>query len=63
MLGALAPLAVPTWLGASWLEPPALASLRYLNETIEATMASSPAASFRRERPRRNFIVYEGGRS
>ena len=63
MLGALAPLAVPTWLGASWLEPPALGSLRYLVETIEPTMASSPAASFRREQPRRNFIVYEGGRS
>ena len=63
MLGALAPLGVPTWLGASRLEPPALASLRYLIETIEPTMASSPAASFRSEQPRRNFIVYEGGRS
>jgi hypothetical protein len=63
MLGALAPLTVPTWLGASRLEPPALASLRYLIETIEPTMASSPAASFRREQPRQNFVVYEGGRS
>src|SRR5262249_48781521 len=63
MLGALAPLAVPTWLGASRLQPPALGSLRYLLETIEPAMASSPSGSFRHQQPRRNFIVYEGGRS
>jgi hypothetical protein len=63
MLGVLAPLAVPTWLGASRLQPPALGSLRYLVESIEPTRASSPAVPFRRPQPRRNFIVYEGGRS
>jgi len=63
MLGALAPLAVPAWLGASRLEPPALGSLRYLVETIEPTIASSPVASSRRKRPRPNLVVYEGGRS
>jgi hypothetical protein len=63
MLGALAPLAVPTWLGASWLEPPVLGSRRYLIEAIEPMMSSSPLAPFRREQPRRNFTVYQGGRS
>ena len=59
MLGALTPLAAPTWLGASRLEPPALDNLRYL---IEPAMASSPALPFKREQPRRNFVVYQGGR-
>jgi hypothetical protein len=63
MLGALAPLAVPVWLGASRLEPPALGSLRYLTETIEPAVPSPPAAPFEREPPRRDFVVYEGGRS
>jgi hypothetical protein len=62
MLGALAPLAVPPWLGASRLEPLALGSRRYLIEAIEPTIDSSPTTSFRREQQRRNFIVYEGGR-
>ena len=56
MLGALAPLAVPAWLGASWLEPLELGSLRYLTEETEPAMASPapalfnrvPAAEFRR---------------
>ena len=63
MLGALAPLAVPVWLGASRLEPPSLGSLRYLSETLEPAVPSSAAVSFRREQPRRDFVVYEGGRS
>jgi len=35
MLGALAPLAAPVWLGSSRLDPPLLGSLRYLIETLE----------------------------
>jgi hypothetical protein len=63
MLGALAPLAIPTWLGANRLEPPALISWRYLTEATESTMDSSPITSSGPERRRRNFVVYEGGRS
>jgi hypothetical protein len=63
MLGALAPLAVPVWLGASRLEPLSLGSLRYLAETLEPAAPSRLAASLGREQPRRDFVVYEGGRS
>jgi hypothetical protein len=62
MLGALAPLAVPVWLGSSRLDPPSLGSLRYLIETLEPAAPSLPAVSFGPEQPRRDFVVYEGGR-
>lgn len=62
MLGALAPLTVPVWLGSSRLDPPSLGSLRYLIETLEPAAPLLPAASFGREQPRRDFVVYEGGR-
>jgi hypothetical protein len=62
MLGALAPLAVPAWLGASRLEPLSLGSLRYL-AALEPAVPSRLAASVGREQSRRDFIVYEGGRS
>jgi hypothetical protein len=64
MLGALAPLAVPGWLGASRLEPPSLGSLRYLTEAYdEQATPARAAAPFAHEQPRRDFVVYEGGRS
>jgi hypothetical protein len=63
MLGTLAPLAVPVWLGASRLDPPTLGSLRYLTETLEPAVVSPPAAALGAEQPRRDFVVYEGGRS
>ena len=63
MLGALAPLAVPVWLGASHLEPPSLGSLRYLTETLGPAVVSPSAVPFGREQARRDFVVYEGGRS
>src|SRR5262249_4290284 len=63
MLGALAPLAVPVWLGASRLDPLSLGSLRYLAETLEPAVVSPPEPAFGREQPRRDFVVYEGGRS
>jgi hypothetical protein len=62
MLGALAPLAVPAWLGASRLEPLSLGSLRYL-AALEPAVPSRLAASVGREQLRRDFVVYEGGRS
>jgi hypothetical protein len=63
MVGALAPLAAPVWLGSSQLDPPSLGSLRYLAEAIEPTTPLPPPASIAREHPRRDFVVYEGGRS
>jgi hypothetical protein len=63
MLGALAPLAVPVWLGSSRLDPPSLGSLRYLIETLEPAAPSPSPVPFGREQPRRDFVVYEGGRS
>jgi hypothetical protein len=63
MLGALAPLAVPVWLGSSRLDPPSLGSLRYLIETLEPAAPLLPVAPFGHEQPRRDFVVYEGGRS
>ena len=63
MLGALAPLAAPVWLGASRLEPLALGSLRYLAAAREVSGPSPFAASSGRRHPRRDFVVYEGGRS
>jgi hypothetical protein len=63
MLGALAPLAVPVWLGASRLDPLSLGSLRYLAEALQPLAPSRLAASFGHEQARRDFVVYEGGRS
>jgi hypothetical protein len=63
MLGALAPLAVPVWLGASRLEPLTLGSLRYLAAALEPVGPSRLAATLAREQRQRGFVVYEGGRS
>ena len=37
--------------------------LRYLIETLEPAASLLPGASFGHEQPRRDFVVYEGGRS
>ena len=63
MLGALAPLAVPVWLGASRLEPLSLGTPRYLLGALRPAGPSRLAASLAREEQRRGFVVYEGGRS
>jgi len=63
MLGALAPLAIPVWLGASRLGPLSLGSLRHLAPALAAAGASRPAGSPGHEPLRRAFVVYEGGRS
>jgi hypothetical protein len=64
MLGALAPVAVPFWLGASRLEPLSLGSLRHLGPAVLAPAPPSRlAAAIAREQPRHGFVVYDGGRS
>jgi hypothetical protein len=62
MLGALAPLGGPGSF-ESRLEAPTLGKLRYLTEAIEPAMVSRAATSLGREPPRRDFVVYDGGRS
>ncbi|HXW24098.1 MAG TPA: PAS domain-containing protein [Xanthobacteraceae bacterium] len=63
MLGALAPMAAPPWLGASRLEALALGSLRHLRPALEAAVPSRLAAAVDRAQPRHGFVVYDGGRS
>lgn len=60
ILGGLAPLAAPVWLGASRLEPLSLGSLRYLAAALEPAAPSRLAVL---AQPRRDFVVYEGGRT
>lgn len=62
MMGVLAPLAVPFWLGSSRLEPVALGSLRHLGPAIETGAAPGLAATSR-DRVRRGLVVLDGGRS
>jgi hypothetical protein len=64
MLGVLAPVAVPFWLGASRLELLSLGSLRHLGPAVLAPATPSRlAATIAREQPRHGFVVYDGGRS
>jgi len=63
MIGALAPLAPPLWLGASRLETIALGSLRHLGPAVETVAAPRFVAASGRIEPRRGLVVYPGGRA
>jgi hypothetical protein len=54
LLGVLAPLAPPYWLGQQPLGPMTLGAFRYLGRT---TMPAPRLVSD----PRRGFVVYQGG--
>jgi len=68
MLGVLAPLATPYWLGTTPIEALSLRTLRHLGTELQAITApplapAAPiAASPRVEATRRNFVLYQGGR-
>ena len=62
MLGMLAPVAVPFWLGSSRLEPLCLGSLRHLGGAADNVMPSRLASAARGQRTRHGFVVYDGGR-
>jgi len=68
MLGVLAPLATPYWLGTTPIEALSLRTLRHLGTESQAIAApplapAAPiAASPRVEAARRNFVLYQGGR-
>jgi len=63
ILGGLAPLSVPVWLGASRLDPLSLGSLRYLAAALQPAGPSRLSVASGISQPRRDFVVYEGGRS
>lgn len=62
MMGVLAPVTVPAWLGSSRLESLTLGGLRHLGPAVE-TIAAPLLAATRRDELRRRLIVHDGGRS
>jgi hypothetical protein len=61
MIGALAPLTVPYWLGASPIVTLALGSYRYAGVDAEPLAVPFPAAAASGARLRRGLMVYDGG--
>jgi len=62
MIGALAPLAVPPWLGSATLGALTLGNIRYLDPAREAPTAARLVAGNLTAARRATFTVYEGGR-
>ena len=62
MIGALAPLKVPYWLGASPVLALALGAHRYLGGDAEVLPLPAPVADAR-ARLRRGLVVYDGGQA
>ncbi len=63
MIGVLAPLAPPVWLGASRLDRLALTSTRHMDLHKETLATPDLVTAARAERNRPTLVVYEGGRS
>lgn len=63
MIGAMAPLAAPFWLGSAALGPLALGTIRHLNATIDAPVTARLVAGAQAAGRQGIFTVYEGGRS
>jgi hypothetical protein len=63
MIGALAPLMVPFWLGAAQLGQLTLGNVRHLDPALEMSSATRLVAGDPRVARRAAFTVYEGGRS
>ena len=62
MIGSLAPLTVPFWLGSSRLGALTLGNIRHLNPALEAL--APQLVSGKKETARRGaFVVHEGGRT
>jgi hypothetical protein len=62
MIGALAPLAAPFWLGSAKLGALTLGSIRHLNAAAAAPAAARLVAGVNGVDRRGAFTVYEGGR-
>ena len=63
VLGALAPVEVPYWIGSSALGPLTLGTHRYLGPSIIQPAAPRIAAALPDSRVRRGLVVYDGGQS
>jgi hypothetical protein len=63
VLGVLAPVAIPFWLGSSRLEPLSLGSLRHLGSVADTVAPSRLLDTVGRNRTRHGLVVYDGGRS
>src|SRR5882724_3378791 len=62
MIGALAPLTAPFWLGAAKLGPLTLGNIRHLDPAREMSTAARLVAGDPTAARRAAFTVYEGGR-
>jgi hypothetical protein len=68
MLGVLAPLSMPYWLGTQPIEGLTLRTLRHLGTASQIAAAprlvpaEGPVAPAPREAARRSFVLYQGGR-
>ena len=60
VLGAIAPMTVPYWLGVKAIGPLQLGMLRHIGAAVEATPVPRFAAAA--GRLRRGLVVYQGGR-
>jgi hypothetical protein len=63
VIGALAPLSVPHWLGVHALGGLTLGSLRYLNTAVAAAAAPRIAPALPNGRIRYGLVVYDGGQA
>jgi hypothetical protein len=62
MIGSLAPLTVPFWLGTSRLGALTLGNIRHLNPGLDAPPAARLVAGNKDAARRGAFVVHEGGR-
>ena len=62
VLGALAPVRIPVWVGASALGNLALGTFRYVGPAVKPECCAPLAIAARgRTRPRHGLVVYDGG--
>jgi hypothetical protein len=62
MIGSLAPLTAPLWLGTSRLGALTLGNVRHLNPALDAPPAARLVAGNKEAARRGAFVVHEGGR-
>jgi hypothetical protein len=62
VIGALAPLEIPYWLGQRPLAALRLGPLRYVGPAIEAVRTPRFAAGTEAARARGGLVIYDGGR-
>jgi hypothetical protein len=63
MIGALAPLSAPFWLGAARLGSLTLGNIRHLDPALETPTAARLVAGNKNAARRATFTVYEGGKA